>query len=461
MSYKLLAISLTLALVVSIKAKAAVVAVIDSGNDFKHKDLAAKAWVNPVEIADNDRDEDRNGYQDDVNGWNFAEGNNQLIDYNYAGSYNENTKKFFDVQLRYMMGTMSEEERTWIKEKTSDETFMKELQVFGNWMHGTHVTGIAVRGADEAHAIGIKLIPTEVKLPGQKINKLHAGNQSKDVKDFLLKQGLKALAVAQSKTFSEIGSYVANVKADVANGSFGTPNSSISGIIAGLYKSIFKKDPTAEDLKVYVDHYFTEALAASKVFLTSSPKTLFVFAAGNEGTDNDVYPTSPANIDASNKIVVAATMFNRELATFSNYGVKNVDVAAPGVGIISTIPMDHAMAVSGTSQAAPYVANVAGRVKDENAKLSAEEIREIIMGTVDVKPWLKGKVKSGGIVNPERAIRAGLLSQTMSVKLAIQNARKDILDMPAEGFKKTNFARDLELEKLFVTPMPNPFKIVE
>jgi len=108
---------------------ASTIAIVDSGNDFKHKDLAPKAWVNPLEIADNDRDEDKNGFPDDVNGWNFAEGNNKLIDYSYAYTDSADARKFFEIQLKSFLGTLTQAEREWAREKFKDETFVKNLQI--------------------------------------------------------------------------------------------------------------------------------------------------------------------------------------------------------------------------------------------------------------------------------------------------------------------------------------------
>ena len=97
--------ALGLGLLFSASTLASTVAIIDSGTAMKHKDLAPKAWINTVEIADNNRDEDRNGYPDDVQGWNFAESNNKIIDYKYLGTLNEDIRKFFVLQEKMIRGT--------------------------------------------------------------------------------------------------------------------------------------------------------------------------------------------------------------------------------------------------------------------------------------------------------------------------------------------------------------------
>jgi subtilisin family serine protease len=76
--------------------------------------------------------------------------------------------------------------------------------------------------------------------------------------------------------------------------------------------------------------------------IKSRPNTLYVVTAGNTGTNNDTTPRSPCNPattpDAANKLCVAATDSSDALASFSNFGAVNVDLAAPGVDILSTVP---------------------------------------------------------------------------------------------------------------------------
>ena len=432
---------------------ASTIAVVDSGNDFKHQDLAAKAWINPLETEGSDRDGDGNGYPGDYHGWNFAESNNILIDYSYANTYTADAKKFFDVQLKSFLGTITTEERVWAQEKFKDPDFIKNLQKFGNWMHGTHVTGISVKNNPDARAVGIKLIPTEVKVPGKTLA-LAAAKGGTGLKDKLLMAALGALAKQQTQVYNEIGAYINGTHADVMNGSFGTSYDAISGIVGQLYEKIFKSKPTDEQLKVYVNHFFEVNLEETKKFLAAAPNTLFVFAAGNEGSNNDEIPSSPTNVIAENKISVAAALGDQSLAKFSCYGAKMVDVAAPGVGILSTIPMNNYLAVSGTSQASPYVANIAGSVKDANPKLGFREMKKIILETVDVKPWLVGKVATSGLVNRDRAIRAATLSKTMDLASAIAQSKKDILAPTAN--EMLTRPRYHQVPKELVLPLPSP-----
>lgn len=72
--------------------------------------------------------------------------------------------------------------------------------------------------------------------------------------------------------------------------------------------------------------------------MNGAPNTLFVVAAGNDGTNNNTTPRFPCNYTAANNICVAATDSNDALATFSNRGTTHVDLAAPGVNVLSALP---------------------------------------------------------------------------------------------------------------------------
>ena len=423
-------------------SQAATVAIIDSGVDFKHEAYDGNMWTNP----NGSTTVDGVTYNGDTHGWNFAENNNQIIDYKYLGTFSQDCYKMFEVQGKILTGTATEEEIAWYKGKRSDQTFLKELQKFGNFVHGTHVTGISTDQSTAAKIVGMKLIPTEV--PGSAWV-----NQFRDEKgNPMVSLMLQMVAQRQGQLLTNVGKYTNAVKAEVANGSFGTSIPAVKPVVAQLVKQITGADPTEAETEEYAKELVTAMIAESKKFVGAATNTLFVFAAGNDGSNNDQLPVSPANVEAENKIVVAATLGTEKLASFSNHGIK-VDVAAPGVIIRSAIPGNQYLELSGTSMAAPFVTNVAARLKDLNPTLSPAGLKRLLCETVDVKPWLQGKVRTSGIVNPHRAYKAAELSAKIGLDAAIMQSKVSVADAPEVSM---DLSSDMEKE-LLVLPMPSTF----
>ncbi len=136
---------------------------------------------------------------------------------------------------------------------------------------------------------------------------------------------------------------------------------------------------------------------------------LFVAAAGNGGADgvgddNDAAPHYPSSYSNPNIVAVAATDDRDTLASFSNFGVTSVDLAAPGVRILSTLPGDAYGSYSGTSMATPHVTGVAALVKSRNLTLGDAKIKAKLLKRVDEKGGLAGKVLAGGRLNAARAV---------------------------------------------------------
>lgn len=136
---------------------------------------------------------------------------------------------------------------------------------------------------------------------------------------------------------------------------------------------------------------------------------LFVTAAMNggsdkKGDDNDKAPVYPASYESSNIITVAASDDKDHLTSFSNYGAASVDLAAPGLSVLSTLPGNRYGNGSGTSMAAPHVAGVASLIKSEYPRTRAAGTKAKILDSVDEKPSLRGKVLSGGRLNAAKAI---------------------------------------------------------
>ncbi len=277
-----------------------VVAVIDTGIDYTHPDLAANIYVNPNEIPGNGVDDDANGFVDDVHGWNFVADNNDPLD---------------------------------------------------DQFHGTHCAGII--GAVGNNGLGIAGVNWHVRL-----------------------MPIKFLSAAGSGPTSDaIQSieYATLMGVDVMSNSWG----------GGEYSQAL-----------------ADAIAAA-----GERNILFVVAAGNNSSNNDVDPFYPAAIDLPNVIAVAATDRHDLLATFSNYGPHSVHLGAPGVSILSTLPNGKYGTLSGTSMACPHVAGAAALVRSYAPGSAVAYVRQLLLDGADRIPSMAATTVSGGRLNVAVPIR--------------------------------------------------------
>ena len=134
---------------------------------------------------------------------------------------------------------------------------------------------------------------------------------------------------------------------------------------------------------------------------------LNVFAAGNNGRNIENSPFYPASYTSPSLLAVAASDQNDNKAGFSNFGTTSVDVAAPGVGILSTWNTSNSayVSISGTSMATPHAAGAAALLSAYNPNLSPASLKATLMNTVDVLPQWNGVVKTGGRINVARALQ--------------------------------------------------------
>ncbi len=281
-----------------------VVAVVDTGLDYTHPDLAANAWVNPGEIPNNNIDDDGNGVIDDVHGYNAITNSGNPMDDN---------------------------------------------------SHGTHVSGtIGARGNNANGVVGVNW---DVRIMGLK---------------FLSSNGSGSIAGAIRAIDYMVMMKRRGVNIRVSNNSWGGPGFS-------------------QALKEAIDRAASEGI-------------IFVAAAGNESNDNDHSGSYPANYEASTLVSVAATDRQRNLASFSNYGASTVDIAAPGVGILSTVPGGGYASYSGTSMATPHVAGALALLLAYEPALSASQAIQRLYDTGVSFGTLQGVVRTARALNVGRLL---------------------------------------------------------
>lgn len=140
----------------------------------------------------------------------------------------------------------------------------------------------------------------------------------------------------------------------------------------------------------HYSQFLYDTMAKSNMF--------FVCAAGNDGADVEKLPTYPAAYDLDNIISVGAVNSQGKLASFSNYG-NGVDVAAPGEDIYSTLPQNGFGKMDGTSMAAPFVSGSAAIIWSSMPELTAEEVKNRILETVNSQSQLAYKVDTSGIID--------------------------------------------------------------
>jgi subtilisin family serine protease len=136
---------------------------------------------------------------------------------------------------------------------------------------------------------------------------------------------------------------------------------------------------------------------------------LQVFAAGNDGLNIDNTPQFPAAYNSPWIVSVANSTSSDVRNGSSNFGVVNVDLAAPGTSILSTINnASEYGTLSGTSMAAPHVAGAAALLAGHNPNLSSMALKATLLNTVDQLAAWNGVVKTGGRLN----VAAALQNQT-------------------------------------------------
>ena len=444
------------------KGKKVIVGIVDSGVDINHEDLKAVIWTNPNEIAGNGIDDDKNGYIDDIHGWNFLGDaiHEQLEmtrivkkgpgtpDYEKAKAELEeelkgiqpqkqqldfilNASKTITDYLKKSDFTLEE-----VKAIQSDETGVKQAKAMFTQILTKSTKAEFDAQIDEFkdYIYGQMNYNLNVEFDGRSI----VGDNPEDLKD--TKYGNNNVVGPEPKE-AKHGTHVSGIVAQVRGNNLGgdgvTNNAQIMAIRAVPNGDEYDKD-IALGIRYAVDNgakvingsfgkYYSQhkEWVIDAINYAESKDVLIVIAPGNESYDldvtnkypNDTYDGSPEF--AKNVLIIGALSPNygsKMVAGFSNYGKNNVDIYAPGDEIYATTPLNTYEYLQGTSMASPNVAGVATLIRSYYPKLTAVQVKQIIMesgtplkNTVVIgedkhKTNFADASKSGRIVNAYNAL---------------------------------------------------------
>lgn len=410
-----------------------VVGVLDSGTDLLHEDLKEVAWVNPKEIPANGIDDDKNGYIDDMNGWNFLgpiykehlEYQRIIIDPSITDEETfQEAKAFYDEKLATAQANEKGYGRMLTMVTNVDNTISKHLNktdyskddVVGIVTDDTALKA-SIEAAKQIYGFGVSSLIQAKK----ELSKLVEDAQLV-LADEVLKKEYRSVLGDNPNTMDDKFYGDSNTGHSEKDESHGTH---VSGIIAASRNNDKGMKGVANNVKIMAvravpdgDEYDKDVALGlryavdngAKIINTSfgkaySPKKKWVYeaiqyaaskdvlivnAAGNDGKNIDVEKTYPNDsrdlkIEISDNFLTVGAMsanYNETLpASFSNYGKINVDVFAPGVQIYSTTPENGYEKYSGTSMAAPSAAGVAALIRSYYPKLSASQVKHILMNS--------------------------------------------------------------------------------
>lgn len=428
-----------------------VVLIIDSGVDYNHQQLQPYMIADPAELNGQPGiDNNNSGYADDVYGWNFVDNSPVQVDLNQTPPDYDDVLRFLELLGKFQVGgqqALTSSEFEFLRDKVSDEPFIRWTNFVGTWAHGTHVGGTAALNSNSVGLKGITHVPSgqgpqyEYESAMEQVRSMirfdrFRRSDARDPMDMLIDY-FDSIAFALIEDIKPQARYIARLNPRVINCSFGSENAHLFNMMKNLLvQDLGVSNPSDEQVQALVNLFVTRAfLPRDLKFFSHVPDALIVIASGNAGDNLDNIVASPNNVPIENKLVVGATYKDLILAPFSCHGATAVDVAVPGVNILSTFPNNRMGYMTGTSMAAPLASQYAAEVFAANPSLTAVEVRRILMDTVDRKSWLEGKVKSGGVLNPVKAVQAArFTARGMSLNEAIEQANEEAeKELPVRG----------------------------
>ena len=410
--------------------KKVVVAVIDSGIEVDHADLKTQMWVNPKEVANNGKDDDKNGYTDDIHGWNFlGETNEEQLELTrivsrgddgsaeYKRAVKELEEKRAELEpLKARLNSM-QEVHDKVAKYLKKETFNKaDLDKIGadapaDITKAKNMAYALVSGGKEANEY-LKDFASYVN--GQLDYNLNpdfkgrkTGDDIFDINDKIYGNG----DVMGDRDHAKHGTHVAGIIAQTRDNNIGGDGVASNNVEIMSVRAVPDGDEYDKDIALAIRYaadngakvingsfgkYFAQnsQWVMDAIKYAAKKDVLIVVAAGNDALDlnpasgeevkrypNDRIEGTKTEI-ADNFLVVGAlnpSFGEKMVANFSNFGNVDVDVFAPGVKIYATVPHGKYEYLQGTSMASPNAAGVAAMIRSYYPSLKAAQVKKIMM----------------------------------------------------------------------------------
>ena len=366
------------------KATPVVVAVWDGGVDTSIEAFVPLLWRNVRELPDNGVDDDNNGFVDDVHGIAYDLHSNKERSLLYPiGEFDgdlalmqADMKGLGDIQSGVDSAEASAlRKRLAALDQDEVKGFFESLGMYGNYSHGTHVTGIAVEGNPFVRVLVARITYPHTMIPEEPTLEL-ARAEAKAVResvDYFKANGVRAVNMSWGGSLRSIE------EALEAHNAGGSP----------------------EERKKLAREIFTIGDTALRESIRDAGDILFITSAGNSDNDVTFDEFYPSSYDYPNILSVGAVDAAGDETSFTSLG--KVDIYANGFEVESYVPGGNRIKLNGTSMSSPQVLNLAAKLLALDPSLSPTLLRQLILDGSDEK------------VLPTRTIR--LLNPAASVAL--------------------------------------------
>ncbi len=396
------------------KGKKVIVAIIDSGVEINHPYISSFIWINSDEIPNNKIDDDKNGYIDDINGWNFL-GKSDKENFEYVRLLKKASPddKMREVYQNEIDKALDKNNKTLGRIRELSMMMAKSDSIL------KIATGNEDYSLEEAKNLSLKSIEIDESIRFLELAKSNNWSQSR----FLDAMDYYETSNNYHNNLEFNGRDIVGDDPDNFNDkNYGDPNigdnnshgTHVSGIVRSISQDVkimpircvpdgdeYDKD-VALSIRYAVDNgakiinfSFGKKYSPHSEWVIDAMKyasekdVLIVNAAGNSASnidliENQSYPADNKDGEEliNNLLTIGASSYNldsTQVAYFSNYGSKNVDLFAPGYQVYSSVLDGKFKYLNGTSMAAPNVTGVAAVIRSLYPKLSASSVKHIIM----------------------------------------------------------------------------------